>query len=175
MIISILFLYSCGQHIENKENVVVAQEGNFWCWAAVAEAGLKHYGIDRNQEEIFKTYFNRAMIIPDDYLSPYAALPWGMSYMYQSRILNYQNISGRVVMFDEVTQLIDNNIPVIVLYNAHVAMITGYKKSLFSDGVEYEIMDPAYKMKKIQPFTWVSQKRISTLGYTTPFYFVCCY
>ena len=176
LLIILLILTSCSgdktpktqiitKSILNKEKLVTDQYGQWWCWAAAAEATHKYYGEDTTQTNVVKKFYNLDFILPSMMVSPRMALILNPQngWKYQNEIINNEKISSKLIKSYMIKDYIDKNIPVIAFHKFHVAIITGYKK----EGVlltEYEIMDPAYKKEKTEPFLWKDVLDLSWLG-----------
>ena len=152
--------HSTVKHIKNKETLITAQHGDFWCWAATAEAVQKYYGHKENQTQIVKDFYKLDFISPTMMISPRMALPFSLGFKYEKEVLNKNELKTRYILQYQIEQYIDNNIPIIAVYSNHVAVITGYKK----DGnltTEYEVMDPQHQKNKTKPFIWLYPSKIS--------------
>lgn len=115
------------------DNIMTAQDNDYWCWAATAQMVLNYYGVDIEQEQIVERIFDKDENgqLPDS----------GVTLQTIHKCLNYSDIDnsgnkytveavlgrGRPTASKLIEQLSKKN-PVIVGYNAgsggHVVIVT---------------------------------------------------
>lgn len=177
MILLLLLFVSCSKYektvfIENKDKTIIEQDGTYWCWAAIAQAVHKYYGNELAQEKVIKDFYNLPYIGPTEYLSPMMALRVGMDGLFQSYYLgDNKTFTSRIIDFKNIPDFIDNNSPVVVMYSNHVALIVGYRVDK-KKKIEYQIMDPGYKLSKTKQFLWKTEESLSVVfpGYPSMLY-----
>lgn len=159
--------------IKNKESLIVDQKGSYWCWAAVTSSMIKYVKNKKvSQEQIIMDILGTGFITPEMYLSPRLALPISGDLFLESRVFSKYNLNSRRMMSDEIIKKINENKPVLALYQNHAGIIVGYKKT--KEGVLYEVIEPEYKIKKLDPIVWKTEKEISEVTSYYPsvlFYF----
>lgn len=129
--------------IKHPHNVFIRQMTPVWCWAATAEALHNYSNPEIKSQEIIanenpnafdKTVYTKVEpYFMGDIIDPYIPMARVVKFKPEedyllSQVLGSKTHKAQFGLFDgeKVRELIDNDQPVILNYNAHMMMIFGY-------------------------------------------------